>query len=66
MGIMDAVKHRYLSSLVMAIHSSPTVQDTESEQLEFSIKYLNQDGDPGQLAKAVAHLNSHLQRVEVH
>jgi hypothetical protein len=62
---MDAVKHRYLSSLVLAIHSSPTVQDAESEQLEFSIKYLNQAGDSGQLVMAVAYLNSHLQRLEV-
>ncbi|KAG2187605.1 hypothetical protein INT44_005294 [Umbelopsis vinacea] len=40
------------------------MQDAESEQLEFSIKYQNQDGDPGQLAKAVAYLNSHLQKFE--
>jgi hypothetical protein len=62
---MDAVKYHYLTSLILAIHLSPTGQDATSEQFEFSIKYLKQDGDTGQLAKAVAYLNCHLQELEV-
>lgn len=62
---MDAVKHHYLSSLILAIHPSSTEEDAMSEQYEFSIKYLDQDGDTGQLAKAVAYLNYHLQKLEV-
>lgn len=62
---MDAVKHHYLTSLILDIRPSPTGQDAESEQFEFSITYLNQDGEPGQLAKAVAYLNCHLQKLEV-
>jgi hypothetical protein len=62
---MDAVKHHYLTSLILAIHPSPTGQDAKSEQFEISIQYLGQEGDTGQLAKAVAYLNCHLQKLEV-
>lgn len=67
-GVMDAVKRRYLESVVVIVHSSAVVQDQdfEGEQFEFSVTYYSdQKGEEGVLAKAIAYLSHYLQKMEV-
>ncbi|GAB5585567.1 hypothetical protein Unana1_00467 [Umbelopsis nana] len=66
-GVMDAVKRRYLESVVVIVHSSAVVQDQdfEGEQFEFSVTYYSdQKGEEGVLAKAIAYLSHYLQKME--
>ncbi|KAH8555496.1 hypothetical protein BGW37DRAFT_542935 [Umbelopsis sp. PMI_123] len=63
-GITDAVKHHYLQSLQLDIHPHLINHGIDSELFEFTIAHPKQDGDHGVLAKAIAYMNSHLQKME--
>jgi hypothetical protein len=62
---MDTVNCRYLTSLVLTIFPDTIGRDTECEEFEFALMYPEQKSDEGMLAKAIAHLNSYLQKMKV-